>query len=55
MPTGNHESKQPVTELDRLQSKENEVWRLALLMLAILAVGVAVLSQQALQTSPWHL
>jgi two-component system, sensor histidine kinase and response regulator len=55
MPTGKHEPNQPPEELDRLQRKENEVWRLALLMLAILAVGVAVLSQQALQTSPWHL
>ncbi len=40
---------------DRLERKENEVWRLAILMLVILAVGVAVLSQQALQTSQWHL
>src|SRR5258708_39029522 len=55
MPTGNHEPNQPPGEFDRLQRKENEVWRLALLMLAILAVGVAVLSQQAMQTSPWHL
>jgi PAS domain S-box-containing protein len=55
MPTGNHKPNQPPEELDRLQRKENEVWRLALVMLAILAVGVAVLSQQALQTSPWHL
>jgi PAS domain S-box-containing protein len=55
MPTGNHEPIQPPEELDRLQRKENEVWRLALLMLAILAIGVAVLSHQALQTNPWHL
>jgi PAS domain S-box-containing protein len=55
MPTGHLEPNQPPQEIDRLQRKENEVWRLALLMLAILAVGVAVLSQQAMQTSPWHL
>src|ERR1700730_10066243 len=55
MPTGDHQTNQPASELDRLQNKENEVWRLALLMLAILAIGVAVLSKQALQSSPWHL
>jgi PAS domain S-box-containing protein len=55
MPTGNQEPNQPPQELDRLQRKENEVWRLAILMLVILAVGVAVLSHQALQTSQWHL
>lgn len=55
MANGNHELNQAPEEVDRLQRKENEVWRLALLMLAILAVGVAVLSQQAMQTSPWHL
>jgi PAS domain S-box-containing protein len=55
MPTGNPEPNQPPEQLDRLQRKENQVWNLALLMLAILAVGVAILSQQALQTSPWHL
>ena len=42
-------------ELDRLERKESEVWRLALLMLVILGVGIAVLSQQALQKGPWHL
>ena len=55
MPTGNHEPIQPPQELDRLERKENEVWRLAIFMLVILAVGVAVLSQQALQTNQWHL
>jgi PAS domain S-box-containing protein len=55
MPTGNPLPNQLPEELDRLQRKENEVWRLALLMLAILAIGVAVLSHQALQTNPWHL
>src|ERR1700693_527164 len=55
MPTGNQDPNQPPQEIDRLERKENEVWRLAILMLVILAVGVAVLSQQALQTNPWHL
>jgi len=55
MPTGNQEPKQPPPELDRLERKENEVWHLAILMLVILAVGVAVLSHQALQTSQLHL
>src|SRR5579863_4191975 len=55
MPTGNQESHQAPQELDRLARKENEVWRLAILMLVILAGGVAVLSHQALQSSQWHL
>ena len=55
MATGNQEPVQPPQELERLERKENEVWRLAILMLVILAVGVAVLSHQALQTSTWHL
>ncbi len=40
--------------MDRLERKENEVWRLAILMLVILAVGVAVLSHQAIQISQRH-
>src|ERR1700693_478411 len=55
MPTGNQDPNQPTQELDRLERKENEVWRLAILMLVILAVGVAVLSHQAVQSSQWHL
>jgi PAS domain S-box-containing protein len=55
MPTAQQEPVQPPQELERLEHKENEVWRLAILMLVILAVGIAVLSQQALQTSQWHL
>ncbi len=55
MPIPKLDPNQTPQELDRLERKENEVWRLALLMLAILAVGVAVLSQQALQAGPWHL
>ncbi len=48
-------SNQQPPELARLERKENEVWRLAIFMLIVLAIGVAVLSQQAMQTSPWHL
>ena len=55
MPTGNQEPSKLPQELNQLERKENEVWRLALFMLAILAVGIAVLSHQALQSSPWHL
>jgi PAS domain S-box-containing protein len=55
MPTDKQAPDQPIQEIDRLERKENEVWRLALLMLVILAVGVAVLSQQAMGKSPWHL
>ena len=55
MSISNHKPNRPLEEVDRLQRKENEVWRLALFMLAVLAVGVAVLSQQAMQSSPWHL
>ena len=40
---------------ERLERKERELWRLAILMIVILAVGIAVLSQQALQTSSLHL
>jgi len=55
MATRNKDLNPRTQELLQLQHKENEVWRLALLMLGILAVGVAVLSQQALQSSQWHL
>ena len=55
MQTGNPDPSQQPQELDKLQRKENEIWRLAIAMLAILAVGVAVLSKQALQANPWHL
>ena len=55
MATGNQETHQAPQELDRLERKENEVWRLAIMMLVILAGGVALLSHQALQSSQWHL
>jgi PAS domain S-box-containing protein len=55
MSTANQDPNMQPEELDRLERKENEVWRLALFMLVVLAVGVAVLSQQALQAGPWHL
>jgi PAS domain S-box-containing protein len=55
MATGNQDPNQAPQELDRLARKENEVWRLAILMLVILAGGVAILSHQALQSSQWHL
>lgn len=41
-------------DAERLEHKEKELWRLALLMLAILAVGVAVLSQTSIQSNPMH-
>jgi len=55
MPTGSPEPVQPSQDLDRIERKENSVWRLAILMLVILAVGVAVLSQETLQMSQRHL
>ncbi len=55
MQTSKPDPNQQPEEFDKLQRKENEVWRLAITMLAILAVGVAVLSKQALQANPWHL
>jgi PAS domain S-box-containing protein len=55
MPTGNQESVPPPRELGQLERKENEVWPLAILMLVILAAGVAVLSQQAIQTRQSYL
>ncbi|MBZ5642413.1 MAG: response regulator [Acidobacteriia bacterium] len=42
-------------EFERLDHKEKELWRLALLMLAILAVGVGVLSQESLQKGQLNL
>jgi PAS domain S-box-containing protein len=55
MKTGNQDTNEQPQELHRLERKENEIWRLAIMMLAILAVGVAVLSKQAMAASPWHL
>jgi two-component system sensor histidine kinase/response regulator len=46
--TGNDSPRQ----LQQLEHKENELWRLAIFMLVVLAVGVAILSQQTLQYSP---
>jgi two-component system sensor histidine kinase/response regulator len=42
-------------EFERLDHKEKELWRLALLMLAILAVGVGVLSQESLEKGQFDL
>jgi two-component system, sensor histidine kinase and response regulator len=42
-------------EVERLDHKEKELWRLALFMLAILAIGVAVLSQESLQKGQMNL
>jgi PAS domain S-box-containing protein len=39
-------------KLKQLEHKENELWRLAIFMLIVLAVGVAILSQQSLESSP---
>ncbi len=55
MHNSNPDPSQQPQELDKLQRKENEIWRLAITMLVVLAVGVAVLSKQALQANPWHL
>jgi PAS domain-containing protein len=55
MQTGNQDPNRKPQELDRLWRKENEIWRLAITMLVILAIGVTVLSKQALPASPWHL
>jgi PAS domain S-box-containing protein len=42
-------------ELERLERKENEIWRLAIFMLVVLSVGVGILSKQALEATPWRL
>jgi len=55
MPTGNQEPVQPPQELERIERKEKAVWRLTILMLVILAVGVAVLSQEALPSTQLEL
>jgi PAS domain S-box-containing protein len=51
MPTGNPEPVQSPEDLERIIRKENAVWRLTILMLVILAVGIGVLAQEALPTS----
>ncbi|HEY2646734.1 MAG TPA: ATP-binding protein [Candidatus Acidoferrales bacterium] len=55
MQTNYQDSNEKPQELDRLERKENEIWRLAIIMLVILAIGIAVLSKEALPVSPWHL
>ena len=50
----NGTNQQPV-ELERLERKENEIWRLAIFMLVVLSVGVGILAKQALETTPWRL
>jgi PAS domain S-box-containing protein len=51
MPTGNQEPVQSPENIERIIRKENAVWRLTILMLVILAVGVGVLAQEALPTT----
>ena len=41
-------------QLQQLERKESELWRLAIFMLVVLAVGVAILSQESLQSSPFN-
>jgi PAS domain S-box-containing protein len=48
-------SNPPSQEIDRLDRRESEVWRLALVMLAVLAIGVAVLAYQAMQKYQWRM
>jgi len=55
MPANTSGAQQQPKELERLERKENEIWRLAMLMLVILSVGVGVLAKQALEAAPWHL
>ncbi|HTC64745.1 MAG TPA: ATP-binding protein [Candidatus Saccharimonadales bacterium] len=42
-------------DLERLERKENEIWRLAIFMLVVLSVGVGILSKQALEATSWRL
>ncbi|MBZ5659425.1 MAG: response regulator [Acidobacteriia bacterium] len=55
MPNNNPAPNEIPKEFERLDHKEKELWRLALLMLAILAVGVGVLSQEDLQKGQLNL
>jgi PAS domain S-box-containing protein len=55
MSTRDQSPNQPLHEIEQLDRREGEVWRLALLMLAILGVGVAILAYQAMQKSQWRL
>jgi PAS domain S-box-containing protein len=55
MPTGKQEPVQSPQEFERIVRKENAVWRLTILMLVILAVGVGVLAQEALPTTQLQL
>jgi PAS domain S-box-containing protein len=48
-------TKQRPRELERLERKENEVWRLAVFMLVVLSIGVGILSKQALEATQWRL
>jgi PAS domain S-box-containing protein len=55
MQTNDNGANQQPKELERLERKENEIWRLAIFMLVVLSIGVGILSKQALEATPWHL
>src|ERR1700722_14950464 len=55
MQTNKNGTNQQPMELERLERKENEIWRLAIFMLVVLSVGVGILAKQALETTPWRL
>src|SRR5277367_1577337 len=55
MATDKRTQKASPRETERLERKEKELWRLAIFMLIVLAVGVGVLSHQTLQDSQFNL
>lgn len=55
MSNQNNSAPQQPRELERLERKEKEIWRLAIFMLVILSLGVGVLAKQSLEAVPWHL
>jgi len=52
--SNNRVTDQQAKEFERLERKENEIWRLAIFMLVVLSVGVGILSKQALEAAPWR-
>ncbi len=55
MQTSDKQKNRQPKELERLERKESEIWRLTILMLVILGIGMAVISKQSIEANPWHL
>ena len=55
MQPNNRAANQHPKEFERLDRKENEIWRLAIFMMVVLSVAVGILSKQALEATRWRL